>query len=290
MRTLISYLIRVFIIFSIALAAMNIATAMTKQIKSNGKIISYSDVGQGRPLVLIHAFPSDQRLWVPQQNELNKKFRVITVDLWGFGLSSETDGQAVTMEQYADEVKQLLDALHIDNAIIGGESMGGYVSLAFAKKYSAILSGLVLSNTQSIADSPETKAKREAAALDVLNNGPAQFINGLTPKLLSVNADDATREALNNILNEQSAKGIASALRGMALRDDASDVLVNLQIPVLIITSELDNLISPQQSKNMHEIAKNSKLIVIPGAGHLSSLEQVERWNVAVMNEFGSLH
>src|SRR6187549_3659831 len=80
------------------------------------KHISYTDSGEGKPLVLIHAFPSDERLWLKQREELKQYFRVITLDLWGFGQSSGTEGQAVTMKEYADEIKKLLDQLHINAA------------------------------------------------------------------------------------------------------------------------------------------------------------------------------
>src|SRR3990167_242408 len=133
------------------------------------KFTVYTDNGSGTPLVLIHAFPTDQRLWKPQQEELKKHFRVITLDLYGFGNSSTTDGQAVTMTDYADEVHHLLQKLHVHKAIMGGESMGGYIALAFLKKYPDNVSGLILSNTQSIADSTEVKIKRETTAVDILN-------------------------------------------------------------------------------------------------------------------------
>ena len=67
--------------------------------------------------------------------EDSKIFRIITVDLWGFGQSSPTNGQAITMSDYASEVSQLMDYLNVKSAVIGGESMGGYVALAFLEKF-----------------------------------------------------------------------------------------------------------------------------------------------------------
>ena len=75
--------------------------------------IFYHEAGQGTPLILIHAFPTDQRLWTPQLNLLKAHFRVIMLDLKGFGQGHQTDGQAISMTDYAKEVKQLLDQLHI---------------------------------------------------------------------------------------------------------------------------------------------------------------------------------
>lgn len=272
-----------FIVFTILFCFSQALFAAPAQIT---KFISYTDIGSGIPLVLIHPFPSDQRIWEPQRAGLKNNFRVITMDLWGFGESSPVDGQAVTMTNFADEVKQLLDQLHIQKAIIGGESMGGYIALAFFQKYPDSVNGLVLSDTQSIADSDDTKTKREATARDVLAHGSAQYINGFMPKALTTQAPDQIQRFLRNILEAQPATAFASALRGMALRADTTNLLATTHLPILIITGAKDTLISPQQSQNMHQIAKNSQLIVIDNAAHLSSLEQSDQWNKAVISMF----
>jgi pimeloyl-ACP methyl ester carboxylesterase len=256
----------------------------------NKQYIAYTDTGKGKPLILIHAFPTDKQLWAPQQDGLKNNFRIITLDLWGFGKSSSANGQAITMSDYADEVKQLMDQLHIQKAVIGGESMGGYVAIAFLEKYPDQVEGLVLSDTQSIADNPETKEKREISAVDILEHGTANMISGFMPKALSPNASEENKEFLKHILEAQKPDAIASALRGMALRQDISDLLANSVLPILIITGDKDTLISPQQSKNMHAIAKNSKLVVLTNAGHLSSLEQPDKWNQAVIQTFDKIN
>jgi len=255
---------------------------------ANQRHISYVDSGSGNPVVLIHAFPADQRLWQPQQNELSKYFRVITLDLWGFGKSSEVDGKAITMTEYADEVRQLLDQLHIQKAVIGGESMGGYIALAFLKKYPERANGLILSDTQAIADTDEIKQKRELSALDVLKNGTSNLINGFMPKALSTSAPEVTKQYLRHILDDQSSITVASALRGMALREDLTTSLENASLPVLIVTGDEDMVISPIQSEVMHQNAKNSKLVIIANAGHLSSLEKPDEWNEAVIKYFNA--
>lgn len=175
---------------------------------------------------------------------------------------------------------------YLDNAIIGGESMGGYVALAFLAKYPKRVSGLILSDTQSIADSEEAKAKREVTAVDVLTNGTAGLINGFLPKALSASASDETRVYLKSILDAQSPLAVASALRGMALRQDLSSALSDLVLPVLIITGTDDVVISPSQSDAMYQLPRNSELIKIKNAGHLSSLEKPEEWNKAVIDYF----
>ena len=253
---------------------------------SHNNIKSYQDTGSGLPIVLIHAFPTDQQLWEPQRQGLQRHFRIITLDLHGFGKSSPADGQAIPMSEYAFDVMHLLDQLQIEKAIIGGESMGGYIALAFLEKYPKRVSGLILSDTQSIPDTSEAKSKRETTAIDVLQNGTSTLIDGFIPKTLSAQAPDATRQSLKKILEAQSPLAITSALRGMALRTDTSHILAATQLPILIITGEQDIMVSPDQSEAMHTLAKNSKLVKIADAGHLPSFEKPEEWNAAVVDFF----
>lgn len=268
------------------LSAFLNSTTLATTISINNRFISYTETGQGRPLVLIHAFPTDKRLWEPQHEGLKSQFRVISLDLWGFGDSSDVDGTAVTMSEYAEEVKQLLDHLKIKKAIIGGESMGGYIALAFLERYPNSIEGLVLSNTQAIADSDEAKVNREKTALDVLENGSEKLVNTFMEKAVSTNASEEIKAFLSHILNKQKPIAIASALRGMALRFQTQDLLASTLLPVLIITSEHDKVISPQQSEEMLSFAKNSQLVVLANAGHLSNLEQSDQWNQAIRNAF----
>lgn len=157
------------------------------------KYISYSDFGRGEPLVLLHAFPTDKNVWLPQQQGLKQYFRVISLDLWGFGYSEGTSGLAVTMNEYADEVAQLLDQLTIKKAIIGGTSMGGYIALAFLDKYPNRVKGLILSNTQAVTDGPEITKSNNALASDVLIDGTQKFVNNFMSNALSAEAPQQIR-------------------------------------------------------------------------------------------------
>jgi pimeloyl-ACP methyl ester carboxylesterase len=168
--------------------------------------------------------------------------------------------------------------------------MGGYIALSFLKQYPEQVDGLILSNTQSIADNDETKNKRELSAIEVLEHGSTNFVNGFLLKALSFDAPEPTKELVRSIAESQLPRGIASALRGMALRYDTSTLLTSTQLPILIITGTKDMLISPQQSENMHALAPKSRLVSILDAGHLSNLEQPEQWNQAVIEMFGTMN
>lgn len=273
---------RIFL-FIISICLMTVPDAFAANLHSS---VQYTDIGSGKPIVLIHAFPTDKRLWEAQQTGLKDHFRIITIDLQGFGEAMQADGKAITMDDYAAQVKLMMEQLQLQQAVIGGESMGGYIALAFLQKYPSAVQGLILSNTQAIDDSPEMKQKREATAQDVLEHGTAKLLDGFMAKALSPDASSETKIYLRNIVDVQSATGIASALRGMALRQNSSNLLANTDTPILIITSDQDILISPEQSRDMHHLAKNSKLVTIQHAGHLSNLEQPTAWNQAVLDFF----
>jgi pimeloyl-ACP methyl ester carboxylesterase len=267
-------------------AVISLALATTAFANSPINKDSYTDNGQGKTIVLIHAFPADHHLWDMQIKTLSQKYRVITLDLKGFGQATPTDGKTVSMREYAAQVKQLLDQLHVKTAVIGGESMGGYISLAFLKAYPDKTEGLILSNTQAKTDSAEENVADKKDAADILVNGTNRLVADFVPKALSSNASHEAKELVTDMFANQKATGVASALRGMATREDTTKTLAATSIPVLIISSNLDEVISPKESMKMSKIAKNSKLIMIKGAGHLTNIERPDVWNKAVENYF----
>jgi pimeloyl-ACP methyl ester carboxylesterase len=267
-------------------AVISLALATTAFANSPINKDSYTDNGQGKTIVLIHAFPADHHLWDMQIKTLSQKYRVITLDLKGFGQATPTDGKTVSMREYAAQVKQLLDQLHVKTAVIGGESMGGYISLAFLKAYPDKTEGLILSNTQAKTDSAEENVADKKDAADILVNGTNRLVADFVPKALSSNASHEAKELVTDMFANQKATGVASALRGMATREDTTKTLAATSIPVLIISSNLDEVISPKESMKMSKIAKNSKLIMIKDAGHLTNIERPDVWNKAVENYF----
>ena len=122
-----------------------------KTISVNGINLAYTRRGQGIPLVLIHGFPLDHTSWDEVAPILENKFDVILPDLRGFGQSTTIESP-YSMADMADDIARLLDDLGIEKAAIAGHSMGGYVALAFLKKYPQRVIGLGLS--------PNTTAKQ----------------------------------------------------------------------------------------------------------------------------------
>jgi pimeloyl-ACP methyl ester carboxylesterase len=125
-----------------------------------GISLEYDDIGNGVPLLLIHGFPLDRTLWRAQIAGLASSYRVVAPDLRGFGQSSETTGEAVSMEQYAADLKSLLDSLNIKQAVVGGISMGGYIALAFYAQFADRVKGLLLANTRATSDTGKQPLKQ----------------------------------------------------------------------------------------------------------------------------------
>ena len=146
---------------------------------------NYNDAGRGVPLLLAHGFPLDHTMWNGQIAALSGRSRVIAPDLRGFGGSGASEG-AATMEQMADDLAALLDALAIrEPVVLCGLSMGGYIAFEFWRKYAAKLKALILCDTRAAADKPQAAADRLAMADRVLREGPRPLVESMLPKLFS---------------------------------------------------------------------------------------------------------
>lgn len=247
-----------------------------------GLSMEYDDIGNGLPLVLIHGFPLDRTMWRSQIAGLSQIYRVIAPDLRGFGHSGDTDGQEVTMEQYAEDVKSLLDALNVKQAVVGGISMGGYVALAFVAQYANRVKGMLLANTRAVPDTAEAKEARLANAQKIGESGPGFLVDSMASKMLGPTAKSELEITVRSIMSRQRASGLMSALRGMAARPDRTTLLRFTTTPTLIVTGSADALIPPADSEAIHALMPNSQLVIIPEAGHLSNLDKADAFNDAL--------
>lgn len=146
-------------------------------------MLAYESSGQGIPLVLIHAFPLFSRMWKPQIKSLERKGKIIALDLPGFGRSPCES--KVSIPKMAQEVARLLDSIQVEeSAMIAGLSMGGYVALEFFRQFPERVKGLGLFSTRAGADSPETREKRLKTADEIRQDGLESFAKGILPKLV----------------------------------------------------------------------------------------------------------
>jgi pimeloyl-ACP methyl ester carboxylesterase len=246
-----------------------------KTISLKGRAYAWEERGEGTPLLLLHGFPFSSESFWPQLEAPPKGFRLIVPDHRGFGQSALGEGPA-TMEAMAEDALALLDALKVPAAVVGGVSMGGYVALALARLDPGRVRGLLLIDTQSFADDEAGKARREAVAQDVLQNGVAGLTAGMLPKLLAKTSPAAVRARVEAMMLRQDPKAVAAAARGMALRTDAKDLLARFAGPTLVIVGAEDVITPPEKAQVMAQLVTGARLEVVPGAGHLVNLEQPE--------------
>jgi 3-oxoadipate enol-lactonase len=244
--------------------------------------IAFDDEGEGVPIVLLHAFATDRSMWEPQINQLSKHWRVIAPDLRGFGFSDPTDGAPVSMDRYAEDIAKLLDHLNVSAAVIGGLSLGGYVALAFAQNYPERTKALILANTKATADEDVVRNARFALAKDVERVGIRAVVEAYDGRLLGPNANLNSQDFVWNMLANQPSTGAVSAILGMAARPDRQDFLKQVTVPTLIISGTADAVIPSAESESMHRQIVNSTFINVPGAGHLSNVDNPTEFNLAV--------
>ncbi|MFY9570569.1 MAG: alpha/beta fold hydrolase [Blastocatellia bacterium] len=261
------------------------------KIETSGIYIDYLDRGSGLPVIFIHAFPLNQTMWEEQVSALSAKFRIITVDLRGFG-NSDAPKIAYELDQMAADVHGVMSSLNIDRAVLVGLSMGGYVSMAFYRNYPEAVCALVLADTRASADTPEARERRLRSAEKTEREGVTAIANDMVPMLLgrtTLETRASVVDRVRGMIEVNPRVGVANAQRAMAARRDSTSLLAGIDFPVLIIVGSEDTLTPVSEAESLRNGIRGSRLCIIDGAGHLSNLEQPEEFNTALSDFIGSL-
>jgi 3-oxoadipate enol-lactonase len=259
--------------------------------KIGGVELAWEEAGQGLPVLLLHAFPLNRGMWEPQRESLAGRYRVITPDFRGHG-ESEIPPEDSTMERLAEDVRGLLDALGLERVVLSGLSMGGYVAFAFYRRYPERVLALILADTRASADSEEGRRGRAELAAVAEKEGSPAVAEHMLPKLLATSTHEQQPQvvaAVRAMIHTTRPAGIARALRGMAARPDSQDLLAKIQCPTLVVVGGEDTLTPPADSETLAKAVPGARLELIPGAGHLSNLEQPARFNDLLHDFLSSL-
>ncbi len=258
------------------------------KIKINGVNIDYNfyAVEDTPTVVFVHGFPFNQKMWEPQVELLKGRCSILTYDGRGLGQSEVGDGQFM-FENLVDDFIELLRSLKIEKVIACGLSMGGYIILRAYEKQPTLFHALILCDTRSEADGNEAKLKR-AQMLHILKfHGKMKFADEFIKTILSPKTFERNNEVVNfvrDMIIQNDDVGIAGNLIALSTRTDTTHLLEKIDIPVLIIVGEDDALTPPTIAQTLHSKIKNSHLEIIPSAGHLSNLENIEKFNDAILN------
>jgi pimeloyl-ACP methyl ester carboxylesterase len=256
----------------------------------NDNALAHADVGNGLPVVLLHAFPLNRTMWEPQIAALFGECRCIVPDLRGFGDSPKSG--PYSMDVMADDVIALLDALQIERAVVGGLSMGGYVALNLVRRYRPRVRALLLADTRAPADTPEGRQKRDELIAVARSEGAAAVAEKQITGLIGKSTREKQPELVDRIrgvMAGESVDGIVGALEAMKGRADSTALLATIDIPTLVVVGEEDVVTPPKEARAMHEQIRGSRLEIIPGAGHLSNIERPAAFNAALSDFVGSL-
>ncbi len=243
------------------------------------------DQGTGPTLLLVHGFPLDHTMWVGQIEELAETHRVIAPDLRGFGASTVTAG-TVTMEQMADDLACLLDALEMrDPVTFCGLSMGGYIAWQFFQRHRAKVARLILCDTRAEADTDQAAAIRRETAERVVAEGPGFVADAMIDKLFAPSTHSehperiqATRDTILNTVPD----GIAAAARGMAQRSDATKMLPEIDVPTLVVCGRHDAISTVDEMRQIADAIPAARFVEISAAGHMAPLENPDEVNRAI--------
>jgi pimeloyl-ACP methyl ester carboxylesterase len=246
------------------------------------------EVGEGLPVVLLHAFPVSSQMWLAQREELAGVCRVLTPDLRGFGKSAlpDLDRDAPSLDDMAADVAAMLDERGIERAVLGGLSMGGYVIMAFLRRHPGRARALILADTKATADPEPARANRLRIADTALAESSTRVVlDEVLPNLLgrSTFADRTdVVDAVRGMAAAVSPAAVAWAQRAMAGRPESFATLASVSVPSLVVVGEEDVLSTLDDARAMVDALPDARLVTIAEAGHLSAVEQPEAFTEAV--------
>jgi len=256
----------------------------------DGRRIGYDDSGgPGTPVVLLHGFPLDRRVWDEQLPALAGT-RVIRVDLRGCGESEPSDGPAL-MEALAADVAGVLDALQVERAALAGHSIGGYVALAFFRMFAERVSGLALvashvaedagANPNAAPAQRELAAARDAQArrLETEDSMDAA-IESYLPRYFAPCVYRERPELVERgraMMARQNPGGCAQLVRGMQQRLDSHDLLEDIDVPALVIAGGADSYLEARTLRETASAIRGAQFVLLEDTGHLPQWEAPER-------------
>ncbi len=253
------------------------------------KRVSYFIHGEGKPVMLVHGFGEDHKIWNLQLDHLKKSFLLILPDLPGSGNSELIED--LSMENLADVLHAVIEAESIESIIIIGHSMGGYITLAFAEKYPNLLKGFGLFHSMAYPDSEEKKQNRLKAIEFIKKNGVEEFLKTSTPNLFAKETVDkqgdrneqkshlSKAEMIQKLIRQYAdmdPKALVGYYKAMMARPDRTEVLKKFTKPILFTLGQYDTAVPFEQGLQQTELALLSDVQVLHNSGHMGMWEEPE--------------
>lgn len=253
------------------------------EIEVGGLRIAFERQGTGPPLVLLHGFVGDSREWRRQIDDLSDEFTVVAWDAPGSGRSSDPP-ETFRLPDYADCLAAFIDALGLARPHVVGLSFGGALALELYRRHPTIPMSLVLASAYagwagSLPD--EIIAQRLEQTLQAADWPPDQRVQSMIPTMFSGSPPPEPVEAFREIMREIHPAGLRAMARSLA-EADLRDVLPSITVPTLLLYGDEDVRSPLTVAQDLHTRIPASRLVVMPGVGHMSSVEAAERFNTEV--------
>jgi 3-oxoadipate enol-lactonase len=229
------------------------------------------------PVLLIHGYPFDHLLWRHQVAALTR-WHCIAPDLRGAGASSRPMAvDEFSVGSYADDLIALLNQSKIEQAVVCGLSMGGYITFELLRRFPERVRAAILCNTKAAPDTPEAKAGRDAMAARAQQGGASAIADALLPKLLAratQKRQPAVVREVREMILRQPVWGIVGALRALRDRPDSTPLLGRIRIPVLVVAGDDDQIAPAAEMETMARAISGAQFTRVAAAGHMTPLEQ----------------
>jgi pimeloyl-ACP methyl ester carboxylesterase len=254
------------------------------ELEIEGLRIAYERAGEGPPLLLLHGYVGDSRgTWRRQLDELSDEFTVVAWDAPGMGRSSDPP-ESFRLPDYADCLAGFSDALGLGRPHMAGLSFGGGLALELYRRHPAIPMSLVLAGAYAgWAGSlpPEIVEERLRQVLQLADLPPDRFVHAVLPTMFSASAPAETVDAFAANVSEFHPAGLRAMARSFA-EADLRDVLPHIGVPTLLLYGDKDVRAPLSVAEDLHAAIPTSKLVVMPGVGHVSNVEAGEQFNAEV--------
>ncbi len=237
------------------------------------------------PLVLLHAFPTDHRMWLDATDLVPGERRVYAPDLPGFGTSPSgpdvaralgADPAVPSVDVMGDAVAATLRHAGIERAVVAGLSLGGYVALSVLERHPDLVAGLGLIDTKATADDDAARARRYEVAEAVEAEHRLDAVVGMRTAVLGRTSREGRPDLVERMeawILDQGVAGVAWAQRAMAARPDRSHLLPGFARPALVVVGEEDDLAPVSVARKMAYALPDSDLWIVPRAGHMTCIE-----------------
>jgi pimeloyl-ACP methyl ester carboxylesterase len=231
-----------------------------------------------KTLVLIHAFPVDHRMWDGIVDEIAQAgWQIFTPDIRGFGTAEPWGDLTPSITQCAIDIENMLAKYGVENYVVGGCSLGGYISMELMRRNPTQIAAAILIDTKASADNEEQKVNRQRVAQTVLDSDTTEaFWRAMLPKVLGITTQGQNSDAVEltrSMMQDSKPEAVANLQLAMAARPDSFETLRNFAGSVLSIRGTEDEVTTGSDHQAMVDACHDAIHVEIAGSGHLAPVE-----------------